>query len=204
MRPPIADRLYRVRAPAAGAFRQPPAAALLRGVAAASGGIAEHVRAVDIIPGATEFGYDTAIRDAQARRGRRPRRRTRHARRARSRLDGLARRSAGDCARSSRRRRWWSPGSATICAAANARSGPASSHAQESTHPHDLGVAGLDRDDAHLVSAGDEGSPPIGGTPSDASVIRAIARSEGARPEGDVLSLHPDGRAGRAIRCPIQ
>ena len=36
-----------------------------------------------------------------------------------------------------------------------------------------------------------------GGTPSDASVIRAIARSQGARAGGHVLSVHPDGHSGR-------
>ena len=46
-----------------------------------AGGVGRHVRAVNIIPGSTEFGYDTDDRDAERRRGRRPTPRTRMLRR---------------------------------------------------------------------------------------------------------------------------
>ena len=59
------------------------------------GGIEEHVRAVCVIPGSTEFGYDTRGGDAERRRGRDARgERARAARRLG--LDGVDRRAAGD------------------------------------------------------------------------------------------------------------
>ena len=57
-------------------------------------GIEEHVRAVCVIPGSTEFGYDTAAGDAERRRGRDARRERACAAR-RLRLDGVDRRVAG-------------------------------------------------------------------------------------------------------------
>ena len=56
-------RLCRVRAPAARALRQPPAAALLRGRPRRSAALRDHVRAVNADPRRRrEFGYDTADR----------------------------------------------------------------------------------------------------------------------------------------------
>ena len=54
-------RLCGVRAAAAGALRQPAAAAFLRGDPRRRRAPRRMLRAVSIIPGSTEFGYDTAV-----------------------------------------------------------------------------------------------------------------------------------------------
>ena len=57
-------------------------------------------------------------------------------------------------------------------------------------------AGGVGRDGARLVSriGGGDGGPAFGGTPSDRGVLRAIADLEGAGAEGHLLSVHPDGR----------
>jgi hypothetical protein len=54
-------RLCGVRAAAAGRLRQPPAATVVRGGAPGRPGVAQMIRGVDLIPGATEFGYHTRL-----------------------------------------------------------------------------------------------------------------------------------------------
>ena len=53
-------------------------------------------------------------------------------------------------------------------------------------------VSGISRGAAHTVSS-NGGGPAYGGTPSDASVVGGDCRSQGARAEGLSLSLRDDG-----------
>ena len=57
-------------------------------------------------------------------------------------------------------------------------------------------VAGFDRATAHLVSTVD-GRPAFGGTPSDHSVRDLIAELKSARAQGHALSVPDDGYSGR-------
>ena len=108
---------------------------------------------------------------------------------------GVARSAAGGAAGGRSRSRWWSAGSATTCAVAAARCGPAVEQRLEDGDPMPWRVSGQVRSDAKVVSR-IEDRPVFGGTPCDRSVLQAIARLEVARPVGDVLSVHPDGHPG--------
>ena len=106
-------------------------------------------------------------------------------------------------AATSMRPRWWWRGSAMICVAAKCEVRPGvETPAKVTTAGHMERQRHQPRSAAHVVSTVD-GGPAYGGTPSDASVIRAIQDFEGARPEGGVLSLHPDGHCRRAMPCLI-
>ena len=76
------------------------------------------VRAVTLIPGTTEFGYEPAT-VVQALGPGQSAPENRHVAHAPSDVDRRARRSAGGRARTSNASRSWSPGSATICAPAH-------------------------------------------------------------------------------------
>ena len=129
------------------------------------------IRAVDIIPGATEFGYDTEIV-------------TRRIGRAATEAENVhTGAGVADWTVSLDQLQDMAP---AIEAAAltvawfgdDLRCGhcaikPGVEVRQKSTKPHAWSVAGLDRGEAHLISQGTMGAN-FGGTPSDASVIRAI------------------------------
>ena len=73
---------------------------------------------------------------------------------------------------------------------------------QESTKPIAWSVAGVERATPMLVSRSD-GRPAYGGTPADQTVVDAIRdlKMRGMSVIAD--AVHPDGRARRAMRCPI-
>ncbi|MFM8747162.1 MAG: glycoside hydrolase/phage tail family protein [Aestuariivirga sp.] len=146
---------------------------------------ASHVRAVSIIPGSTEFGYDTKV----VRRRLGPgvtQSENAHASAKRSdfnvSLDELTAtcRNAGAAALVVA---WF--GTDLRCGVCAIR--PGVDNAEKDTYPGDWTVNGVSRPDAHPVSF-DNGGPAYGGTPSDASVIRAIRE---LKDRGLKVMLHP-------------
>ena len=69
--------------------------------------------------------------------------------------------------------RWWSPGSAPICASAHCEIRPGVETDAKSTEPYQWTVSGVTRDVAYVVSESG-GRPAYGGTPADAAVVSAI------------------------------
>ena len=137
-----------------------------------AGGMAEHVRAVNIIPGATEFGYDTEIVTSEPEEGETAPENA-HASPERSdwevSLDDLQA-SAPHLGSASLVVSWF--GDDLRCGTCLLK--PGVTTAAKETRPYHWRVAGLNRDEAHVVSEAN-GASAFGGTPSDASVIRAIA-----------------------------
>ena len=136
------------------------------------GGMADHVRAVNIIPGSTEFGYDPDAVIRAAGEGVTEPENT-HLSALRSNwtesLDDLTATCSGlDAA--SLVVSWF--GTDLRCGHCVLK--PGVEAAVKETDPHEWSVAGLSRGEAHLVSGAD-GNRNYGGTPSDASVLRAIA-----------------------------
>lgn len=150
-----------------------------------AGGAAAHVRAVSIIPGSTEFGYDTKVVRRQAGAGV-TQSENAHASAKRSdfrvSLDALTAtcRNAGAAALVVA---WF--GTDLRCGLCAVR--PGAESPVKLTKPGTWMVNGVARDAAHIVSAVN-GGPAYGGTPSDASVIRAIQE---LRDRGLKVLLHP-------------
>ncbi|CAN5209803.1 glycoside hydrolase TIM-barrel-like domain-containing protein [soil metagenome] len=136
------------------------------------GGMADHMRAVNIIPGSTEFGYDPDPVTREAGEGVTEPENT-HFSAFRSNwtmsLDDLQA-TCANVGAASLVVSWF--GTDLRCGHCLVK--PGVEETEKQTSPHAWSVAGLAREDAHLVS-GTEGSRNYGGTPSDASVIRAIA-----------------------------
>ena len=76
------------------------------------------------------------------------------------------------------------------------RSGPASRSAAKATTPRAGRSTASTRGAARVVSRV-EGRPAYGGTPSDCARGAGDPGAEGARAAGDLLPVHPDGRARR-------
>ncbi len=154
------------------------------------------IRAVTLIPGATEFGYEPATVVRKHGSGKSAPE-NRHVAHAPIRRDRLARRIAGGCVPISSASRivvaWFGndlrAGHCTHPARRRQRE-------QEDARRDLAGGRRSTRGDAYLVSQV-EGRAAYGGTPSDDSVIHLIERTEGARPEGHALSVRDDGHSGR-------
>ncbi|MBZ0260812.1 MAG: glycoside hydrolase/phage tail family protein [Hyphomicrobiales bacterium] len=141
-------------------------------VISSSGGAASHISAVNIIPGSTEFGYDTTIITRKVGDGVTATENA-HASSERSdwtvSIDDLT----ADCANlkaASLVVPWF--GTDLRCGVCQIR--PGVENTAKVTKPEAWEVAGIARAAAHVVSTY-EGRPAYGGTPNDASVIRAIA-----------------------------
>ncbi|HRX34912.1 MAG TPA: glycoside hydrolase/phage tail family protein [Aestuariivirga sp.] len=135
------------------------------------GGAEDEVRAVNIIPGATEFGYDTEIVTREPEPGvTEPE--NAHASAASSdwsmSLDQLTA-TCRNLKGASLVVAWF--GTDLRCGTCEVK--PGVEVADKITDPESWIVNGIARADAYLVSSSG-GSPAFGGTPSDASVIRAI------------------------------
>lgn len=132
---------------------------------------ADLINAVNIIPGATEFGYDTDIVVREIARGQ-----AGHENAHLSEivsdwtvaLDDLEA-SCPDCKWVSLVVTWFG----TDLRAADCRLVPKVDNHEKNTHPHQWRVAGLSRSQAQIVSQHNN-RPAFGGTPSDESVKRAI------------------------------
>jgi hypothetical protein len=135
-------------------------------------GFADRVRAVNIIPGSTEFGYDTAIITRDAGGGETLPENT-HMSAERSdwtvSLDSLAA-AAPNLEAASLVVAWF--GTDLRCGSCSLHPGVETRN--KATRPDAWKVAGLTRTTAHLVSE-HEAHPAFGGTPADRSVLRAIA-----------------------------
>ncbi len=137
----------------------------------AVGGAETHVRAASIIPGSTEFGYDTAIVTREVEEGvTEPE--NAHASAARSdwtvSLDQLTD-SCRSLEAASLVVAWF--GTDLRCGACEVK--PGVERAVKQTEPEAWVAGGIGRGAAHVVSESG-GGPAFGGTPSDASVIRAL------------------------------
>jgi len=132
--------------------------------------VAELVRAVNIIPGATEFGYDTALVTRNAGAGKTLSENT-HVSATRSdwsvSLDQLQQ-ACSNVGMASLVVAWF--GNSLDCASCEVK--PGVDRASKITSVA-WGVDGMTRGTAHVVGSVD-GAPAYGGTPSDASVIHAI------------------------------
>jgi hypothetical protein len=146
-----------------------------------SAGVGRHVKAVNIIPGSTEFGYDTEIVTREEGQGVTVSENA-HASAERSdwtqSIDALN----DECANlqaASLVVSWF--GNDLRCGNCTIR--PGVEQAAKQTEPYDWSVAGTARGAAHIVSTVD-GKPAFGGTPSDASVVRAIVdlKTRGLKP----------------------
>lgn len=149
------------------------------------GGMEEHVRAVSIIPGSTEFGYDTEIVTRQAEEGVTASENA-HASAEQSDFSVSLDQLTATCRRTEAAAlvvAWF--GDDLRCGHCAIR--PGVDNATKETRPEAWRVNGVTRGAAHLVST-HEGGPAYGGTPSDASVIRAI-REMTAR--GLKVMFHP-------------
>jgi hypothetical protein len=154
-------------------------------VISSSSGAASHIRAINIIPGSTEFGYDTTIITRKAGPGVTTTENA-HASSERSdwtvSIDDLT----ADCANlkaASLVVPWF--GTDLRCGICEIR--PGVENTAKVTKPEAWEVAGISRTAAHVVSTF-EGRPAYGGTPSDASVIRAI---EDLRERGLKIIFNP-------------
>ncbi|MEY3081280.1 MAG: hypothetical protein RJA94_1265 [Pseudomonadota bacterium] len=135
------------------------------------GGMEAHVRAVSIIPGSTEFGYDTEIVTRQADEGVTLSENA-HASAERSDFDVSLDHLTATCRKvgaASLVVAWF--GNDLRCGQCQIK--PGVDAAVKDTAPEAWRVNGIGRSSAHLVSRND-GGPAFGGTPSDSSVIRAI------------------------------
>ena len=136
-----------------------------------SGGIEQHVRAVNIIPGSTEFGLDTTIITRTASAGVTA---TENAHVSSERSDfsvSMDDLTAGcsNLTAASLVVAWF--GNDLRCGSCEIR--PGVELAAKATQPEAWKVSGISRGSAHVMSRV-EGKPAYGGTPSDASVKRAI------------------------------
>ena len=135
------------------------------------GGAETQVRAVNIIPGSTEFGYNTTIVTREVEEGVTETENA-HASGARSdwsvSLDQLTT-SCRNLKAASLVVAWF--GTDLRCGSCEVR--PGVEVAAKATDPETWVVNGIARSEAHVVSTSG-GGPAFGGTPSDASVIRAI------------------------------
>jgi GTA TIM-barrel-like domain/Putative phage tail protein len=136
-----------------------------------SGGSEQHVRAVNIIPGSTEFGLDTTIITRSASAGVTT---TENAHVSSERSDfsvSMDDLTAGcsNLTAASLVVAWF--GTDLRCGSCEIR--PGVELAAKSTQPEAWKVSGISRGSAHVMSRVD-GKPAYGGTPSDASVKRAI------------------------------
>jgi hypothetical protein len=151
----------------------------------AGGGAETHVRAVSIIPGATEFGYDTTVVTREVEEGVTE---TENAHAANGESDWNV--SVGQLVSSCRNLQWASLvtawfGTDLRCGFCEVK--PGVDNRFKLTEPETWLVSGTSRAEAHEVSESG-GGPAYGGTPSDASVIRAI-RDLKAR--GIKVMFHP-------------
>ena len=149
------------------------------------GGAEQHVRAVTIIPGSTEFGYDTAVVTRQAEEGVTESENA-HADSGRSdwsvSLDQLTA-TCRNVRAASLVVAWF--GTDLRCGQCEIR--PGVDNAAKVTAPEEWSVSGVTRANAYLVSTSGDG-PAYGGTPSDASVIRAI---QDLKARGLKVLFHP-------------
>ncbi len=132
---------------------------------------ADNIRALTIIPGATEFGYDTVAVTRDAGGGVTA---SENAHVAEARTDfsvsiDQAQAACGNLEMASLVVTWF--GNDLRCGTCQIRPGVEVSG--KVTTPESWVVGGIVRSAAHLVSSVD-GAPAFGGTPSDASVVRAI------------------------------
>lgn len=136
-----------------------------------AGGIEDAVAAVNIIPGSTEFGYDTEVVTRDAGQGATESENAHvsalHSDWTAS-LDSLTA-SCANLKAVSLVTAWF--GTDLRCGTAQIR--PGVEAAAKTTDPEAWSVGGIGRAAAHLVSSSG-GGPAFGGTPSDASVLRAI------------------------------
>ena len=140
-------------------------------VISSSGGAESHIRAISIIPGSTEFGYDTTIVTRKVSPGVTA---TENAHASSERSDWTV--SIDDLTAGCSNLKaaslvvpWF--GNDLRCGVCEIR--PGVENTVKVTTPETWSVAGITRAAAHVVSTF-EGKPAFGGTPSDASVIRAI------------------------------
>ena len=136
-----------------------------------AGGAEGKVRAVNIIPGSTEFGYDTKIVTSKPAEGETTSENA-HAAAETSdwsvSIDELTA-TCGNLEAASLVVAWF--GNDLRCGELQLK--PGVENITKVTSPDAWSVAGLARGAAHVVSTGD-GKPAYGGTPSDASVARAL------------------------------
>jgi GTA TIM-barrel-like domain/Putative phage tail protein len=135
------------------------------------GGAEAHVRTVNIIPGSTEFGYDTGVVTRRLAKGK-TQSENAHASGARSDWDVSIDQLTGGCRNlkaASLVVAWF--GSDLRCGVCQIR--PGVENRSKVTEPEAWAAGGATRATAHVVSTVD-GKPAFGGTPSDASVVRAI------------------------------
>jgi hypothetical protein len=154
-------------------------------VISSSGGAASHIRAANIIPGSTEFGYDTKIITRKVSAGVTTTENA-HASSERSdwtvSIDDLT----ADCVNlkaASLVVPWF--GTDLRCGVCQIR--PGVENTAKVTKPEAWSVAGINRAAAHVVSTF-EGKPAYGGTPSDGSIVRAI---EDLRERGLKIVFYP-------------
>jgi hypothetical protein len=165
-----------------------------------AGGAASLLKAVNVIPGATEFGYDTRIVVRETAPGITESENA-HASAERSdwtvSLDDLQA-SCANVEAVSLVVAWF--GNDLRCGTCTLK--PGVEAAAKATSPELWRVSGTDRAGAHLIGAVD-GKPAFGGTPSDASVIRAI---EDLKLRGLTVSFYPfammDIPAGNSLPDP--
>jgi hypothetical protein len=136
-----------------------------------AGGAEAVIKAVNIIPGSTEFGYDTVVQDRIAGDGSSE---TENGHASASRSDWTV--STDDLVTTCNNLEaaslvvaWF--GDDLRCGTASLR--PGVENTSKVTEPDTWRVAGQDRSGAHVVSTSG-GVPAFGGTPSDDSVIRAL------------------------------
>ena len=149
------------------------------------GGMESHIRAVSIIPGSTEFGYDTEIVTRQAEEGVTMSENAHASAEASDFCVSLDQLTA-TCRKvgaASLVVAWF--GNDLRCGQCQLR--PGVDNGQKDTAPEAWRAGGVSRADAHLVSWHD-GGPAFGGTPSDASVIRAIRE---LKSRGLKVMFHP-------------
>lgn len=141
----------------------------------------QHVKAVNIIPGSTEFGYDTEIVTRSEGLGVTISENA-HASSDHSDWTEAIDQLTDECANlqaASLVVSWF--GNDLRCGSCTLR--PGVEQTTKQTSPYAWKVAGTDRSSAHLVSL-NEGKPSSGGTPSDASVLSAIGdlKARGLKP----------------------
>lgn len=149
------------------------------------GGMENHIRAVSIIPGSTEFGYDTQLVTRSGDEGVTVSENA-HAAAGRSDFSVSLDQLVADCrgvGAASLVVAWF--GNDLRCGHCALR--PGVEIAVKPTWPEDWRVNGIGREAAHLVSQ-QGGGPAYGGTPSDASVLRAIAE---LKARGLKVMFHP-------------
>ncbi len=150
-----------------------------------AGGAEGHVRAMTIIPGSTEFGYDTEIVTREAEEGITEPENT-HAEAGRSDWSVSLDQLTATCPKleaASLVVAWF--GTDLRCGACQIR--PGIDNAEKTTAPETWRVNGVTRAGAYRVSMNDGGAA-YGGTPSDASVIRAI---QDLKARGLKVMFHP-------------